>query len=281
MDSVLKSFGNKTIIDTEIIVFDNGSVDGSKTMLDNFKKAHQGRVSFKIIKCEKNLGFSKANNAAVKEANGRVLLFLNSDTIAIDDAVVRFYNFFNSQQNSFNFLGAKLFEKDGVTPQASCGPYYSLPIIFISLFLQGDYFKISRYSPDTIKTVDWVSGACFMCNKKDYVSLEGFDEDIFMYMEEIDLFLRARKKKMRIGFYPKAKFIHLASASSKSRSEPIIQVYKGFLYLYKKHHSPFALNVLKYMLKLKAGIALSIAAATGNQYLKKTYGEAIKLDKMA
>lgn len=268
---------------TEIIVIDNASTDGSTEMLEAFQKLpiFNDQFSIKITKAGENLGFSKANNLAVKQAEGEVILFLNSDIEVLDDAVPTLYQYFTSADNRFQFVGGKLYEKDGKTPQASCGPAFTLPVIFTFLFLRGDYLKITRYSPDSIKQIDWVSGACIMCLKSDFEKIGGFDENIFMYMEEIDLLHRAKKADMRVGFYPDAHFIHLGSASSGNRKNPILNVFKGYLYFYKKHYTPYQYAILKGMLQLKAQISLAIGRITSNTYLIETYGEAQTIIKNA
>lgn len=116
-----------------------------------------------------------------------------------------------------------------------------------------------------------------MCTKEHFEDLNGFDEKIFMYMEEIDLFYRARKQNMLVGFYPHAQFIHLGSASAAKRSHPILYVYKGFLYLYHKHHARHRLKILRCMLQLKAIIAFWIGVLTKNKYLTYTYEKAFHL----
>ena len=164
-----------------------------------------------------------------------------------------------------------------MTPQASSAPFYTLPVVFAALFLKGDHWGASRSSPDkTIKT-DWVSGACIMTKKEYFDKIHGFDEGIFMYMDEVDLLYRAQKAGFNTYFYPHAHFIHLGSASSNGKTFPILQVYKGFLYFYKKHYSRTSLILLKIMLQLKALIALMAGYVINSDYLKKTYAEAFKL----
>lgn len=274
LKTVISSLENDPSLQSEIIVFDNNSSDGTKEML----KTQNYSVKLKTVLNKENVGFSRANNQAVKQAQGNTILFLNSDIEVIDDAIPRLYHFFVNQ-NQFQFAGGKLLEAGGKKPQPSAGPYYSIPIVFAALFLRGDYWGLTRYSPEVIRQVDWVSGACIICKKADFEAVGGFDEQIFLYMEEIDFFARAKKIGYRVGFYPKAQFIHLGSASSTGRTEPILQVYKGFLYLYKKHHNALSLAILKIMLQLKAQTAYFIGKIFGNEYLVKTYGEAKKLVK--
>ncbi len=255
----------------EIIVVDNASTDGSIQMLQNFK----------LLSNTTNLGFAKANNQGVKEAKGRYIFFLNSDTIVLDNAIEKLLTFYKQNEITIQFLGGKLLNKDH-SAQPSCGPFYSLPVIFGALFLKGDYWGLTRYSPNAVKEVDWVSGACILTKKEYFQTIGGFDEQIFMYMDEIDLLYRAKQKRYRVFFYPDAEFIHFGTASSAGRTYPILQVYKGFLYFYNKHHhGKLSLFLLTFMLQLKSWIAIGIGRLSRNTYLIQTYEEAQKLIQMA
>lgn len=271
--SIFKSLQNPTF-NYEIIVIDNNSQDNSIKMLESNVKKHK---ELRLIINKENIGFAKANNQGVKEAKGTYILFLNSDIVVLNDAITLLFDYFR-QHDHVNFLGGKLLNED-LSPQPSCGPFYSLPIAFAALFLKGDYWGLTRYSPKEIKEVDWISGACILTKKEYFESINGFDENIFMYMDEIDLLYRAKKDGYKVFVYPNAQFIHLGSASSHGRTQPILQVYKGYSYFYKKHHNNFlTLFMLKTMLKLKSWIALVIGHITNNHYLIETYEKANKLD---
>jgi GT2 family glycosyltransferase len=187
--------------------------------------------------------------------------------------------FYKENKEKVNFCGGKLLNPDN-SSQPSCGAFYSLPVVFAALFLKGDYWGLTRSSPNEIRQVDWVSGACILTEKELFLKAGGFDENIFMYMEEVDLLFRAKKMNMNTYFYPDAEFIHLGSASSGGKTFPIIQVYNGFLYFYKKHHSAFEIKVLRGMLQLKAAVSLFIGRLTGNTYLIRTYEKAYKIASM-
>ncbi|MCX7881401.1 MAG: glycosyltransferase family 2 protein [Patescibacteria group bacterium] len=273
IQSIIRSLINSTI-SYEIIVIDNASSDNT---INALKKINVKQL--RIIKNKKNLGFGKANNQGVKIAQGEYLLFLNSDIIVLNNSIEKMFKFYKQNEKKFNFLGGKLLNKN-LTYQPSCGSMYTLPIIFAHLFLKGDYWGLTRYSPKRIKKVDWISGACILTKKEYFEKLKGFDEKIFMYMEEIDLFYRAKKLGMKIFFYPDAQFIHLGSASSNQRTYPILQVYQGLLYFYQKHYDFFSNFLLKLMLKLKALIGILIGKISKNNYLINTYEKAWSLVKL-
>ncbi len=276
LESSLKSLKNATF-SYEIVVVDNASKDGSQEMLKNYQTRLNDK--FKLILGNENIGFGKGNNLGVKHTRGKYILLLNSDIVALDDAISALFKFYTKHEEKYHFLGGKLLNKD-MSPQPSACRFFTLPVVAGALFLRGDYWGLTRFSPRFVKQVDWISGACILTRKAYFEALGGFDKDIFLYMEEVDLLYRAKQRGYFTFFYPFARFIHLGSASSTGRTFPIVQVYRGFLYFYKKHRSPLALFCLKFMLKLKALIAVYIGKAIKNQYLIETYEKAYQLVKM-
>ena len=276
LDSIVKS---KLDFNFEIIVVDNGSTDGSVEYL----KAQQleakrkfPHLKFKIIENQSNLGFGKANNQAFKKAQGEFILLLNSDTEVINGGIEKLLNFMK-ENKEVDIAGGELLEKDG-PPQPSCGPFYSLPVLFLMLFLKGDKLRLTRWSPQKTRQVDWVSGACLMAKRRVFERFS-FDEEIFMYMDEIEFLYRAKKGGFKVFFYPEAKFFHLGSGSSqgKEKKRPVLNIYRGLVYFYQKHHPGWRFFLLKLMLWLKAKGAIFWGSLTGNRYLKELYEEALLL----
>lgn len=276
LNSIYNSLLNSELI-FEVIVIDNASQDGSVQAVEDLQKRYSNLV---LVENKENIGFGRANNQAAHLANGKYLFFLNSDTLVLDNAVEMLLHFYKQNESHIHFLGGKLLNKDH-TPQPSTGPFYNPFVVFGALFLKGDYWGLTRYSPDQPKKVDWVSGACILTTKELFSKLKGFDEDIFMYMEEIDLLYRAQKIGLTTYFYPEARFIHFGSVSSGGRSYPIIQVYKGFFYFYKKHYTGFYILLLRIMLQLKALVSILIGKMTGNKYLLETYEKAYHIASVA
>jgi hypothetical protein len=274
LQSIFNSkFGKK--YNYEIVIVDNNSNDDSVKEIKKMQIKHKNIV---LIENKENSGFGKANNQAVQEAKGDYILLLNSDIETLDNSIGKLFDYFLKNEKKINFLGGKLLNKD-LSDQASCGPFFSLPVVFAFLFLKGDSWGLTRESPSKIKQTDWLSGACILTKKTDFNALKGFDTDIFMYMEEVELLYRAKKKGKTVFFYPDARFIHFGSASS-NKSYPIIQVYNGLLYFYKKHKNPLSLIILKFMLQLKALISIFIGKLVKNKYLVNTYGKAYEMAKL-
>lgn len=270
IDSVNRSLW-KSDIKYEVIVVDNNSADGSKELLTELAKDKKNNLIY--FQTGGNLGFGSGNNFGVKRAKGKYILLLNSDTIVLNRSIENLLLFYIENENTIHFLGGKLLNRN-LTAQPSACRFFTLPVVFATLLLKGDYWGLTRFSPNEFKKVDWVSGACILTKKTYYRKLGGFDRNIFMYMEEVDLLYRAKKIGLNTYFYPKSQIIHLGSASSGGKTFPILQVYRGFLFFYKKHHSFIKLLVLHVILKIKAAIAYLIGKIKKDRYLIETYEKA-------
>ena len=253
----------------EIIVVDNGSKSDIRRQMSDVRKRNK---NISLIQNKENVGFGKANNQAAKQAKGEYILFLNVDTEVLDDSITKLFEFVRNNPN-VSIAGAKLLNVDR-TDQPPCGPFYSEPVIFGMLFLKGDHIGLTRWSPDHVKQVDWISGACMLMKKKTFESVEGFDEEIFMYMEEIEFLHRAKNKDYQTYFYPDARIVHIGAAASGSKKTPVLNIYRGLLYYYQKHRSPGELLLLKLMLKTKAGLSYILGFLANNSYLRETYAKA-------
>lgn len=251
----------------EVIVIDNASTDNSVSMV---KKEFP---QVKLIKNKRNLGFSKANNQGIKKTRGEYILLLNSDTEIINNALKEIIDFAESKKD-LGIAGPKLLNPDG-RPQPSTAPFYTLPVTFLSLF-GGD--KFLRCSPSKTAKVAWVSGACFLIKKSVTDKIGLLDENFFMYVEEMEYCYRAKKAGFQVYFYPQAEVIHHVRGSSKAgKQKAIWGIYQGLIYFYQKHFAPWQLNVLKFLLRLKAALAWLVGIFINNPYLKKTYAKAFKL----
>lgn len=267
LQSIYASLASSKIL-YEIIVVDNASTDGSPELL----RRKYPRVK-KILNNE-NVGYGRANNQAIAKTQGEFVLLLNSDILTQDKSIEQLLRFGKSHPRGF--IGGKLLNED-TSPQASCGPLYTLPVVFIMLFLKGDRLGISRYSPDKTSSVDWISGACILAKKQSFVDVGLFDEGIFLYMEEIDMFYRAKQKGYEVMFYPDAKFIHTGAASSGNKKTPVVNIYKGLIYFYRKHRTIMEQRLLIAFLTLKAYVAIAIAAALGKEDIRGTYVQALQV----
>lgn len=263
LTSILSSIDGKFLY--EVIVVDNASSDESVNMVkEEFKKV-------KIVENKTNVGFAKGCNIGAKEAAGKYILFLNSDTKVQDNGFLRMVEFLEKNPR-VAILGGKLHNADG-SVQPSTGKFYNLPYLVIML-LGLERLGFLRSSPNKIQKVDWVSGACMMMRRDVIEKLTGFDEKLFMYMEDMEICFRAQQLGYATYFYPNLKLEHKSWGSS-NRTFAIINIYKGILHFYSKHKTYFEYLIAKTLLIIKAEILILIGFLTFNSALRDRYRKAI------
>lgn len=272
--SIIKNYKNelneKRI---EIIIFDNAS--GEETVKNIKKFLSIGKtfnLPIKLIESKQNLGFSKGNNLAADSAKGKYLLFLNSDTEILDKGLLKMIDLLD-ENGKVAILGGKLVNVDG-SNQPSSGKFYNIFNILLMLF-GGERLGMLRSSPNSISEVDWVSGACLMIEKNLFEKIGRFDEDFFMYVEDMEFCFRAKKMGFLTYFFPNIKIIH-NNLGSSDRTYAILNIYKGLLLFYKKH-KPGQLLFLKFLLKMKSFIGIFIGTIIQNQSLTQTYKKTLAI----
>lgn len=255
---------------TEIIIADNLSTDDTASKISSIK--HQ-IPNIKLIENGQNLGFAAGINKAVIHAKGEFLLFINPDTRLekgnLNDLTSVFDKF-----DKVGIVGGKLIDKNG-KEEKSTGRFFGLFEIILMSFGLDEILGL-RSSPKEIKKVDFVSGG-FMIVKKDlFDKLSGFDEKFFMYLEDVDLCFRAKKKGFLTYFTPNIIFTHESHGSS-SRAFAIKNIYKGILYYSRKNNSLASYILIKLILFLKAAFLVLIGRMLNNKYLAETYLKAIRI----
>ncbi len=252
----------------EIIVVDNASSDGSPPAISNLQPLID---NLKMIESKENMGFAKGCNLGAKSAKGKYILFLNSDTQVLSKGFLSMIDFLDKNSN-IAILGGKIENNDGST-QRSCGKFYNLFNLIIML-LGFERFGFLRSSPNKIQKVDWVSGACMMVKKDVFQKLIGFDEKLFMYVEDMEICFRAKKAGFLTYFYPNLSLKH-KSLGSSNRTFAIINIYKGILHFYSRHKTYFEYLVAKTLLVAKAKILIMVGLLTFNSELRDRYKKAI------
>lgn len=266
LDSIVNSL-HDTDLEYEIIVIDNASTDNSRRLAGKYQ--HLTLIVNRI-----NSGYGKANNQGIARARGNYILLLNSDTQAQSDALSLLVKC--AREHPRSFIGGKLLNEDG-TDQTSCGRFFTIPVVILALFFKGDYLGLTRESPDRMKRVDWVSGACLIASKKSFIEVGLFDEGIFMYLDEVDLLYRANLLGYTTIFCPTARFVHTGAASSKNNRAPVANIFSGLVYFYRKHYSVQAQNALGWLLRIKAYLAIAAGKMFGKQELVNIYEKALAL----
>jgi len=197
----------------EVIVVDNGSTDGTLEMLKVFKDSKKKML--KVIENKDNLGFAKAVNQGLKQAKGKYLLLLNSDIFAQKNAFEELVDF-AEKQPKLGVVGGALLNPNG-SSQGSC---FYLPSLIraIKEFWFNGPATLNKYTPsgDQPVEVEAVMGAVFLIPKKVLKQVGFFNENYFMYFEDLDYCRRVRKNGFKVYYLPEAKFIHEHGASGRS-----------------------------------------------------------------
>lgn len=265
-------------IKVEVIVVDNASSDGTTDKIQNSKLKVQNR-DVKIIKNVKNLGFAAGNNVGIKETTGEYILLLNSDVMVETDTLANHWKFVN-QQPQFAASTCRLLLSNGSMDPA-CFRGFPTPwasFTYLSglerLFPHHHWFSayhLGWLDRNQIQTVDVVSGG-FLWIKHSVLDKIGlFDEQFFMYAEDIDLCMRLKQAGYYIGYNPAAKALHLKGTSGRKvksmnsgvKSNTERQFWFTMRQFYKKHYVqkyPFWVNWLVFKAidwKLRSGITSS------------------------
>lgn len=253
----------------EIIVVDNASGDDSPQIIKGSKYS----PLIKFIENKENFGFGEGNNIASKKVDGELILFINSDTLPHDRSFLKMIDFIHKNKDA-GILGGRLIDKNGrdISP---AGKFFSLPHLFLTLYFSKLISSNNSNSKGVIN-VDWVSGAFMMVRRKVFEETGGFDKNIFMYAEDMELCYRIKKLGYSIVFLPES-FLYHDEHGSSNRSFAIINIYRGILYFYRKHKSPFSYYIVKLMLTFKAVVLVIVGKMLNNKYLVATYREALKI----
>ncbi len=260
LQSVFRSLKN---IEGEVFVVDNHSVDGSVEMLkEQFPQV-------KLIDNKDNVGFSKANNQAIKESKGEYILLLNPDTVVEEDTFQVCIDFMDAH-NDAGALGVKLIDGKGVflpeskrglpTPEVAFYKISGLSKIFPKSKRLGKYHL--GYLPENeTNEIEILSGA-FMFIRKAALDKTGLlDETFFMYGEDIDLSYRITQSGYKIYYHPKTRVIHYRGESTKKSSVNYVFVfYQAMIIFANKHFMPgrarlFSL-IIKLAVYLRAGLSV-------------------------
>lgn len=228
--SVLSSQGNYI---TEIIVADNGSTDGSREMV---KKEFP---QVKLVDNGANLGFAKGNNQAIKQASGRHVLILNSDTVVQPDTFEIMVAKADSYKN-IGALGPKVLLANGDLDPACRRKFPNPANAFFRLFGLKKYSNYNIAGPvDQEQEVEALTGACMLVPRVVIDKVGMLDEQFFFYGEDLDWCYRIKEAGYKILYYPAAEILHLKSASSRNIPYKIVKVaYTAMKIFYKKHYAP-------------------------------------------
>lgn len=297
-------YRNREGIDYGIIVVENNSSDGSADMV----RARFPKV--KLIINRENVGFARANNQVIKRSKGKYILLLNSDTVVISDAIRKMVDFMDNHPEA-GVVGCRKLNPD-LTVQPSVSTLPAAWTTFLSFFgvkrlltspqqrkLVAKFFGpflgksigsyLDWYLKDDrkVRSVDFVTGACFLIRRETIEQVGLLDENFFMYLEDADWCRRIKQEGWGIYIYENAQVIHGVGETFRRGGDIIsLERCRSRYYYFQKHHGRKSVLFLKIIIisaLLLRGIGLLSLYLLSNNRKKdfvkrrlKSYGEVIK-----
>lgn len=259
----------------EIWLIDNSSNDGS---VEFFKKKFP---QVKIIESDRNLGFAGGHNLILKKNNTRYVLILNSDTKVLTGTIDHMINFMEQNQE-VGVSSCKILNfEGGLQPNAGDIP---LGMSLVNWLFNLEAFGIKSPSfhrndlefYKEIHEVGWVSGSFMLIRKEVFEKIGFLNDDFFMYFEDVEFCMRAKKAGFKVVINPSVEIKHL---SGGSLDEPKLRQWsgelKGLTLFYRKHFGLLAGILLKALIFLALILRMLAFSLMGKIEYAKTYAKVI------
>ena len=254
-----------TVAHTEIIVVDSGSFDGCEQML---AKEFSG---VKFVQSPQNIGFARSNNLGAQHANGEHLLFLNPDTLFVEDSL-RILNQRLAELPRAGAVGCRLLNQDH-SLQTSC--IQSFPTV-TNQVLDADYLR-DRFPRSWLWgnaplfdaqlepcEVDAISGACVAVTREAFEQIGGFTESYFMYGEDLDLCFKLQRSGYKVYYVPETRIVHLGGGSSRQAPSnfSIVTMRASVYHFFQIHRGRGAAICYRFSMGVAAVVRLGLIQLT-------------------
>jgi GT2 family glycosyltransferase len=210
------------------------------------------RASFpwaELITSSENLGYARANNRGIRESRGRFILLLNPDTVLPHGALRELLTGLEAQPEAGAIGPALVHENRSF--QVSFGRKVGFFSELVQKSVRNPYYKVRLKTGAQARETGWLSGACLLLRRLALEEAGLFDENFFLFFEDIDLCLRMRQKGFRLIFEPRIKVLHVGGAStSRQKLASRLEYRRSQVYFYRKHNSRLSLFLLKLYLRL-------------------------------
>ena len=242
----------------EVIVVDNASSDASPQMV----REHFPGV--RLVENEKNVGFAAANNQALRQATGRYLVLLNSDTEVRPGALAALVQFMDAHPRA-GAAGARLLNPDG-SLQPSCHPMLTpgrefWRLVFLDRLWRRATYSMHRWAMNIPRQVEVIKGACLLLRREALDEVGLLDESYFMYTEEVDLCYRLHRTGWELWWVPQAEVVHYEAQSTRQAAEDMyVQLYRSKVQFYRKFGGQRRAHRFKRLLRLAYGPRLAAAS---------------------
>jgi GT2 family glycosyltransferase len=230
-------YNSQTSYSYEVIVVDNDSRDGTVEMVE------QDYPQATLIK-NTNEGFGKGNNRGIKVAQGEYVLLLNPDTKIAPNTLQVMLGFMKARPD-IGIATCKLVKANGELDWACRRSFPDPAVAFYRLSGLSKIFKRSKRfaaynltnkNVDEETEIDALAGAFALISRACLEAVKGFDEDFYMYGEDIDLCYRAQKAGFKIWYYPKTTTIHYKGQSSRKAPQRALYAFHDAMWIFYKKH---------------------------------------------
>jgi N-acetylglucosaminyl-diphospho-decaprenol L-rhamnosyltransferase len=217
----------------EVVVVDHGSTDGTVAFV------HERFPDVRVIEQE-NKGMGGGNNAGMRAVDGRYFFLLNSDAWVVGDALDQLVEFADAHPEAA-VVGPKLLNTDGTLQRSVRGEPTLWRLATEYLFIRKLAPRSKRLNPlyrgdfdhDRVAEVDWLFGPALLVRREAADAVGLFDEDFFMFSEEVDWMTRFRRAGWTVVFFPDAEVVHVGGASHGGRM--YVENLRGHLRWFAKH----------------------------------------------
>ena len=219
LDSISRAYNRED--NFEIIIVDNASTDGTKEFL---KFAEYIYPNLRVISNPDNIGFAKANNQGVKDAQGEYVIFLNNDTVVQNGWIDNLISIINND-NSVGAVGCKLLFPDGFIQHAGVVIFEDKANPEAPLIANHVYCKSPANLPEAnqLRTYQALTAACLMVRKAAFNKVDGFDEEYWNGYEDVDLCFKLRQDGWKLVYQPTSVVFHYEAQSGPERFSKISQ----------------------------------------------------------
>jgi GT2 family glycosyltransferase len=258
-------------VEGEVFVVDNLSTDGSVDMVrDKFPQVE-------LIANQENVGFSRANNQAIRVARGEYVLLLNPDTVVGEDVFHKVITFLDEHPKAGG-LGVKMVDGTGrflpeskrglPTPQVAFFKIIGLTRLFPRSRIFGRY-HLGHLPENSTAPIEILSGACMFLRRETLDKVGLLDESFFMYGEDIDLSYRITLGGYENWYFHEARIIHYKGESTKKSSVNYVFVFYNAMAIFaQKHFTSRSAGIFPWL--INGSIYLSAAGAIGVRFLNRT-----------
>jgi GT2 family glycosyltransferase len=255
-------------LSAEVILVDNQSGDGSPELVKSLFPW------VRLIENDQNAGYPRANNIGFRQSHSEYILFLNTDTVVPAAAPAELLAEIKARPE-LGAVGPALVHENGRF-QVSFGKKVGFFSEIRQKLILNPYYRIALRHSQKPRAVGWLSGACLLARRAAIEAAGLFDEEFFLYFEDIDLCRRITDQGFKLVFYPAVRISHVGGAATSARRwQSRLEYRRSQLRFYKKHNSRLSLGLLRLYLKLTV-LALGLGASTQGDGEKKLFREGLR-----